>query len=92
MWLDVRHPDDAVTATLVRRISSRGQEIAAREGCHATLTEESLSATMYFDSAPRDELEATLPDALELDMTPACSPVTYPLPCRPPSSNERTDR
>jgi N-carbamoyl-L-amino-acid hydrolase len=67
MWLDVRHPDDAVTAALVRRISGRAQEIAASEGCHATLTEESLSATMYFDTALRDQLAAALPDAPVLD-------------------------
>jgi beta-ureidopropionase / N-carbamoyl-L-amino-acid hydrolase len=63
MWLDVRHPDDAVTAALVRRISDRAQEIATREGCHAALTEESLTATVHFDTTLRDELAATLPDA-----------------------------
>jgi N-carbamoyl-L-amino-acid hydrolase len=67
MWLDVRHTDDAVTAALVRRISGRAQEIAVGEGCHAALTEESLSATVQFDTVLRDELAATLPDAPILD-------------------------
>ncbi len=53
IWLDVRHPDDAVTAALVRRIGDRAQEIATREDCRATLTEESLSATVHFDSPAR---------------------------------------
>jgi N-carbamoyl-L-amino-acid hydrolase len=65
--LDVRHPDDAVTAALVRRIGDLAQEIATREGCRATLTEESLSPTVHFDSTLRDELAATLPDAPILD-------------------------
>ena len=67
IWLDVRHPDDAVTAALVRRIGDRAQEIATREDCRATLTEESLSATVHFDSSLRDELAGTLPNAPILD-------------------------
>jgi beta-ureidopropionase / N-carbamoyl-L-amino-acid hydrolase len=67
MWLDVRHPDDAVTAALVHRISDRAQHIAASEGCRAALTEESPSATAHFDTALRDELAAMLADAPILD-------------------------
>jgi N-carbamoyl-L-amino-acid hydrolase len=63
IWLDVRHPEDAVTDALVRRIGDQAQEIATREGCRAALTEESLSATVHFDAALRNELAATLPDA-----------------------------
>ncbi|WP_345771284.1 allantoate amidohydrolase [Geodermatophilus normandii] len=65
--LDVRHPDDAVTAALVGRIADRAQEIATVEGCRATLTEESLSPTVHFDPTLRNELAATLPDAPILD-------------------------
>jgi N-carbamoyl-L-amino-acid hydrolase len=67
LWLDVRHPDDAVTAALVRRISDRAHDIAVSEGCGIALTEESLSATVQFDTVLRDELAATLPDAPILD-------------------------
>ncbi|MFC8302394.1 allantoate amidohydrolase [Specibacter sp. NPDC057265] len=50
MWLDVRHPDDAVTAMLVEKIHGQAQKLAAFEGCSVHLTEESFSNTVHFDS------------------------------------------
>lgn len=50
MWLDVRHPDDAMTASLVEKIHLDAQAIAAAEGCAVELVEESLSGTVHFDS------------------------------------------
>lgn len=50
LWLDVRHPDDAVTALLVERIHGQAQKLAALEGCTVNLTEESLSGTVHFDA------------------------------------------
>ncbi|GAB3049978.1 allantoate amidohydrolase [Sediminivirga luteola] len=48
LWLDVRHPDDAVTAALVEEIHRRARELAAAEGCTMTMTEESYSRTVHF--------------------------------------------
>ncbi|GAB3193693.1 allantoate amidohydrolase [Nesterenkonia suensis] len=56
LWLDVRHPDDAVTAGLVEEIWRHAQQAALGEGCTAELTEESLSGTVHFDP----QLAATL--------------------------------
>ena len=43
IWLDARHPDDAVTAALIEGIHRRAQRLAAEEGCTVTLTEESIA-------------------------------------------------
>lgn len=66
-WLDVRHPDDAITAALVRSIHTQSQLIAAEEGCTVELTEESLSPTVHFDPALQNQLQRALPDAPILD-------------------------
>ena len=66
-WLDVRHPDDAVTAALVETIHHQAQLIAAEEGCTLNLTEESVSPTVHFDPGLQHELQRTLPDAPILD-------------------------
>ncbi len=63
LWLDVRHPDDVVTAELVAAITVRAEEISALEGCSSSMVEESLSATVDFDADLRRRLAATLPDA-----------------------------
>ena len=63
LWMDVRHPDDAVTADVVRAIHERAQHIAAAEGCTVELVEESLSPTVHFDTGLRDRLSTMLPDA-----------------------------
>ena len=60
LWLDVRHEEDAVTASLIERIHGQAQKICAFEGCRATLTEESRSGTVHFDGA----LQRTLGQAL----------------------------
>ncbi len=63
LWLDARHPDDAVTASMVAMILARARLIAANEGCTVHLTEESVSRTISFDGALRDRLSLMLPDA-----------------------------
>ncbi|MET0820164.1 MAG: allantoate amidohydrolase [Aeromicrobium sp.] len=63
VWLDVRHPDDAVTAALVERIREASVQIAAGEGCTVDLVEESYSGSVSFDPHLRDRLSTVLPDA-----------------------------
>ena len=67
LWLDVRHPDDSITASLVEKIHLDAQVIAASEGCTVDLTEESLSATVHFDSrlthALAESVRRSVPDA-----------------------------
>jgi beta-ureidopropionase / N-carbamoyl-L-amino-acid hydrolase len=63
IWLDARHPDDAVTADVVRAIHERARDIATAEGCTVELVEESLSPTAHFDAALRDRLSRVLPEA-----------------------------
>jgi N-carbamoyl-L-amino-acid hydrolase len=66
-WLDVRHPDDAITASLVEAIHGQAQLIAIEEGCSVELTEESLSPTVHFDTGLQHELQLALPAAPILD-------------------------
>ncbi|PTT70790.1 allantoate amidohydrolase [Arthrobacter sp. HMWF013] len=66
-WLDVRHPDDAVTAALVESIHAQARIIAAEEGCTVDLREESLSPTVHFDPQLQKELQQALPQAPILD-------------------------
>jgi beta-ureidopropionase / N-carbamoyl-L-amino-acid hydrolase len=63
LWLDVRHPTDAVTADVVSAIHDRARDIAAAEGCAVELVEESLSPTVHLDPGLRDRLSRALPDA-----------------------------
>jgi beta-ureidopropionase / N-carbamoyl-L-amino-acid hydrolase len=63
LWLDARHPDDAVTARLVEGIHGRAQRVAAEEGCTVTLTEESYSNTVHFDAGLTGRIRGLLPDA-----------------------------
>lgn len=67
LWLDVRHPDDAVTAALVTLIHERAVFLAEAEGCSVRWSEESLSPTVHFDPALRDRLAAVLPAAPVLE-------------------------
>lgn len=67
LWLDVRHPDDAVTAAIVGQIHARARLAAAEEGCTVQLVEESLSPTVHFDPGLRGRLGALLPGAPVLD-------------------------
>ncbi|MHA7277549.1 allantoate amidohydrolase [Arthrobacter sp. HLT1-21] len=60
LWLDVRHPDDAVTAALVESIHGQAQKAAAFEGCSVALTEESFSTTVHFDAALQRQLQNSL--------------------------------
>lgn len=63
LWVDVRHPDDEVTAALVAQIREHADLVAAEEGCAATMTEESFSPTVDFDAGLRDRLSARLGEA-----------------------------
>lgn len=63
LWIDVRHPDDAVTAAVVEAIQARVDAQAAEEGCTARLTLESLSPTVHFDGGLRGRLQDLLPAA-----------------------------
>lgn len=63
LWLDLRHPDDALTRFLVHEISTRAETLAADQGCTVVVTEESFSPTVDFDPALRDRLVGVLPDA-----------------------------
>lgn len=67
LWIDVRHPDDSVTAALVEAIRLNAGIFAAEEGCLADLTMESLSPTAHFDGGLRDRLQGLLPAAPVLD-------------------------
>lgn len=66
-WLDVRHPDDRVTARLVAEIAALAEELAAGQGCGVVVREESFSPTMSFDAALRRRLETALPGAPVLE-------------------------
>lgn len=67
VWLDVRHPDDAVTASLVATIETRAREIAAEQGCTLQFAEESLSPTVTFDQNLQAALARALPGTPVLD-------------------------
>ncbi len=63
VWLDVRHPDDDVTHSVVSAIHDRARTIAADEDCEVVLVEESYSGSVFFDSGLRDRLASVLPNA-----------------------------
>lgn len=65
-WIDIRHPDDLVTAALVSQARDRVLAAAADEGCRAEVREESLSPTVDFDLGLREALRTALVDAPEL--------------------------
>lgn len=70
LWLDARHPDDAVTADLVGQIHRFGQEVAAATGCTFQLLEESYSGTVHFEPGLMkrldDAVQRTAPGAPRL--------------------------
>lgn len=65
-WIDIRHPDDAVTASLVAQVRDIVARAARADGCTADMREESLSPTVDFDLGLRDALRRCLPTAPEL--------------------------
>lgn len=67
LWIDVRHPDDATTAAVVRRVTADAHRIVAEEGCAVRILEESVSDTVHFSSGLRDRLAGTLPASPLLD-------------------------
>lgn len=67
LWLDVRHPDDAVTAALVQRIHDTALDLATAEGCGLELHQESLSPTARFDAGLTARLQESITGAPVLD-------------------------
>ena len=63
LWIDIRHPDDATTASLVESIHGQAQKAAAFEGCTAALTRESVSGTVTFDGELQRQLQLAIPGA-----------------------------
>ncbi|MFG1921790.1 allantoate amidohydrolase [Cryptosporangium sp. NPDC048952] len=68
IWLDVRHPIDAVAEQIVTSILERARPLAASEGCEIALVKESYGGAVDFDQALRNRLAAVLPDAPHLDV------------------------
>ncbi|MGY2080096.1 allantoate amidohydrolase [Modestobacter sp. SYSU DS0657] len=66
LWLDVRHPQDAVTAAVVAEIGRRAAVAAAGEGCSVEVHEESVSPTVDFHPGLRDRVAAAVPGAPQL--------------------------
>lgn len=62
LWVDVRHREDEITAAIVEELHAAARTIAAAEGCTVTLTEESLSPTVHFDTGLQSELTTLLGD------------------------------
>ena len=67
LWLDLRHPDDATTAAIVRRITADADRIVAEEGCAVRILEESVSGTVHFPTGLRDRLAGILSGSPLLD-------------------------
>ncbi|WP_323959708.1 allantoate amidohydrolase [Arthrobacter sp. JZ12] len=67
LWIDVRHPRDDITATLVESIHLNAQVLAAEEDCTVTFDTESLSPTVHFNPRLADRLSSMLPGAPVLD-------------------------
>ena len=65
-WVDIRHPEDRVTAWLVSEVRDIVACAALAEGCAGEVREESLSTTVDFDLALREDLRRALPNAPEL--------------------------
>lgn len=63
LWIDVRHPDDTVTRSLVQAIAREAAVRAERHGCTAELLEESWSPTVGFDPALGRRLADLVPGA-----------------------------
>ena len=66
LWLDVRHPEDGVTAAVVAEITRLAQELAAGEGCSVEVREESFGATVDFDPALARRITGVLDGAPNL--------------------------
>jgi N-carbamoyl-L-amino-acid hydrolase len=59
LWLDARVPGEG-TRAMVGEIAEAAGAAAAEEGCEVTVTEESYSDTVNFDSGLRDEIDRVL--------------------------------
>ncbi len=92
LWLDVRHPEDAVTAAVVAEVSRRAAGLATAEGCTVDVREESLSPTVDFDVPLSRRLSGVLPGAPLLATGPVTTPVSSPSGCRRPCCSRATPR
>ncbi|MDT7724126.1 MAG: beta-ureidopropionase / N-carbamoyl-L-amino-acid hydrolase [Actinomycetota bacterium] len=66
LWLDARVPGVDRTQALVAEIAEAAKEAALAEGCLVTMTEESYSDTVAFDTGLRDTLNRRLGGVPEL--------------------------
>lgn len=67
LWMDVRHRNDNAVRRIVDAVTTMTETAADAEGCRVSVTEQSFSPTVQFDSALRDRLQAVLPGAPVLD-------------------------
>jgi N-carbamoyl-L-amino-acid hydrolase len=67
LWLDARHPDEALLQPLVDEIAARADTLARSHGCRSLLTCESYSSTAHFDPRLTERLQGMLPTAPLLD-------------------------
>ena len=58
--MDVRASSEADTRAIVEEVAAEVAEVAAAEGCEASVVEESYSAEVRFDPVLRDRLAAAL--------------------------------
>jgi N-carbamoyl-L-amino-acid hydrolase len=63
LWLDCRADSDAALSALVADIAGAAREVAAAEGCAASVTEESALGRVDFDEGLRDTIAGLLPGA-----------------------------
>ncbi|MGA6166968.1 allantoate amidohydrolase [Amycolatopsis magusensis] len=66
LWLDARVPGSGLTEALVEDIAGAAAEAAAAEGCTVSVTKESYSDTVTFDSGLRDRMSGVLGGVPEL--------------------------
>ncbi|MFK4790738.1 allantoate amidohydrolase [Microbacterium sp. ZW T5_56] len=67
LWLDVRHRGEDAVRRIVSEVVAATGRAADAEGCIVTVTEQSFSPTVAFDTALRDRMQSVLPDAPVLD-------------------------
>lgn len=67
LWMDVRHHSEEAVRRIVSEVTAGTERAADAEGCVVTVTEQSFSPTVSFDSGLRDRMQSVLPDAPVLD-------------------------
>lgn len=66
LWLDARVPGEGNTRPLVAELAAAARDAAAEEGCELSVSEESYSGSVSFDTALRGELSEALGGVPEL--------------------------